>query len=315
MEALSERPSIISIVIPTFNCGKYICQAIESGLSQTYKNFEIIVVDDGSTDDTKSVLQPYIESGKIRYIYQENQGPGAARNRGIQEARGEYIAFLDSDDEWMPERLERSLLFLKKNSYDWVCSAFCRKVRGAGQVEIRRLDERSLADNGCDIFLLKNGVFYFSSVNIHMNTILAKKECFERVGLFNEQFRNGEDWDMWLRFEEGGLKGGYLDEPLAYYMIRKEGITKSGQGKQIDYHLQLAVKHAHILGLNRFKIRFSLGDVYFKYADIYFNERKNYPKALFHILKGFYYKPDIGRIIKGCRVALCRMLHFKTAGT
>src|SRR4028118_1349040 len=93
----------VSVIIPAYNGDRYIAQAVESVISQTYKNWEIIVVDDGSTDDTRQALQPYFD--RIRYVYQENQGVAAARNRGIQESRGELIAFLDQDDFFLSDKL------------------------------------------------------------------------------------------------------------------------------------------------------------------------------------------------------------------
>ncbi|MBM2835200.1 MAG: glycosyl transferase [Candidatus Brocadiaceae bacterium] len=94
----------VSVVIPTYNRAPYVIMAIESVLAQSYQDYEIIVVDDGSTDGTRDVLEPYRD--RIRYMYQDNKGVSAARNTGIQESRGEWIAFLDSDDEWLPNKLE-----------------------------------------------------------------------------------------------------------------------------------------------------------------------------------------------------------------
>src|SRR4028119_1061372 len=94
----------VSVIIPVYNCDRYIQEAIESVLNQTYSDYEIIVVDDGSTDNTRSVLEPYFH--RIHYIYQENQGASAARNRGLQEARGKFVAFLDADDFFLlPSKL------------------------------------------------------------------------------------------------------------------------------------------------------------------------------------------------------------------
>src|SRR5438874_1624069 len=106
------RP-LVSVVIPTYNSAHYIGEAVQSVLAQTYTNFEVIVVDDGSTDDTRERLESV--AGRIRYLYQPNGGVSKARNRGIQEARGELIAFLDGDDEWLPEKLAKQLAYMRAN--------------------------------------------------------------------------------------------------------------------------------------------------------------------------------------------------------
>lgn len=113
----------VSIIIPTYNSAKYIHDAIESVLNQTYQDFEIIVMDDGSIDNTKKVLRSYIESKKIRYFYQKNKGPSAARNKGIREAKGEYIAFLGADDIWHKKKLEKSINFMNIYNFDWICTS------------------------------------------------------------------------------------------------------------------------------------------------------------------------------------------------
>ena len=104
---VNNREPLVSVIIPTYNSSQYIKEAIDSVLAQTYKNFEIIVIDDGSTDNTKEVLAPYLSV--IKYIYKNNGGPASARNRGIKEANGEFVAFLDADDVWKPDRLARGV--------------------------------------------------------------------------------------------------------------------------------------------------------------------------------------------------------------
>jgi len=297
---MPEISASISVIVPTYNCAKYIIEAIESVLNQTYRASEIIVVDDGSTDNTKETLGKYISDKLIRYYYQDNRGVAAARNRALKEAKGEYIALLDADDQWLPQRLEKSVEFLERDGYDWVCSSFYRVERETGRTEIKRLDKQSLLENSCIINMLKDGLFYSSSKNVWTGTVLVRRKWFERIGFFDEEFQSGEDMDMWLRFEEAGLKGGHLDIPLAYHMVRKDGITQSGKGNLAN--LKLAIKHAKILGLDNIKIRKSLGEIYFKYADIYFNEEKEFLKAIYFVLKGLYYNRQVNKIYKGIRV-------------
>jgi glycosyltransferase involved in cell wall biosynthesis len=105
----------ISVIIPTYNSANYLPEAIESVLAQTYKNFEIVVIDDGSTDNTKEVVVPYLD--QIVFLETENGDPAKARNHGIRKSSGEYVAFLDADDIWCPDKLERQLAYFSKNPH------------------------------------------------------------------------------------------------------------------------------------------------------------------------------------------------------
>lgn len=110
---------LVSIITPSYNTGRFIAETIESALAQTYGNWEMIIVDDCSTDDTDEVVAGYVkQDSRIRYIRNErNSGAALSRNRALREARGRWIAFLDSDDLWMPEKLERQIQFMEKNGY------------------------------------------------------------------------------------------------------------------------------------------------------------------------------------------------------
>ena len=109
---------LVSIIMPSYNTAKFISETIKSVLAQTYTNWELIIVDDCSTDNTDEVIKPYLSDPRIYYIKNEaNSGAAVSRNRALREARGKWIAFLDSDDLWLPEKLEKQILFMKKNDY------------------------------------------------------------------------------------------------------------------------------------------------------------------------------------------------------
>ena len=110
--------SKVSILIPSYNNAHYLPQAIDSALNQTFQDFEIIIIDDGSTDNTREIVERYLKRApdKIRYIYQDNQGLARARNTGLRHARGEYVALLDADDVWLPARLEETVKILDADS-------------------------------------------------------------------------------------------------------------------------------------------------------------------------------------------------------
>jgi len=204
------RP-IVSVIIPTYNRAKCIKRAIGSVLNQTYKNVEIIVVDDGSTDNTKEVLKTFIESKKIKYFYQKNKGPSAARNLGIKNSKGEYIAFLDSDDEWLPEKLGKQIR-LFQNSKD-------KKLGFVGCNVIVVMETTG------DLFKYKfpryKNFFEFLLSGPFMWTpsiILTKKKIIEAVGLFDENLRFYEDWDIWIRIARKYNFDLISDYLIKYYL-------------------------------------------------------------------------------------------------
>lgn len=186
---------MISVIIPTYNKAQYIRECVDSVLFQTVRDIEIIVVDDGSTDNTKEMLAAY--ERKIRYIYQENRERAAARNNGILHAKGEYVAFLDSDDTWLPRHLELCLETLNKASLDTgLCYSLYYLVDKQGR-EFSKFKEKPFKGE-----VLRDMVSKFSSGGCNSSSCLIKKEIFAQAGYFNENKElsfSGEDWEMWVR--------------------------------------------------------------------------------------------------------------------
>jgi len=185
----------VSVVIPAYNCEKFIATAIESVLSQTYGDYEIIVVNDGSTDKTDEVISRY--ASKIKKIYQPNKGPANARNAGIVSASGEYIAFLDADDAWLPEKLEMQMAVFERNhNLGIMCSD--TYVVDSGHFDkcdhsTRRYFQMWPPSRG-DVFIK-----LFSQNFVATSTVIARKACFDKIGLFNPGLSPIEDYDRWLR--------------------------------------------------------------------------------------------------------------------
>lgn len=183
------RPSV-SVVIPTYNFAAFLPGAVEGVRAQGREDLEIIVVDDGSTDETPAVLEVLAkENANLRWFRQENAGAAAARNRGVGEARGRFVAFLDADDLWLPGKLAAQF------------EALAEKPEAAfsyTDVTLRHpngVDEDlacGVADQPLLLQLLGGNLFATP-------TVLARRECFEEVGLFDPSLRTGEDWDMWMR--------------------------------------------------------------------------------------------------------------------
>ena len=269
----------ISIIIPTYNYAQYICEAIESVLNQTYKDFEIIVVDDGSTDNTKEVIKPYLN--KIKYIYQQNSGPSAARNRGIKEAKGEYIAFLDADDIWLAQKLELQIKFMEKekevglifsdmilfNEKGIIKNSFLKEKLFFNKLSIKPLSstEKVIYDNVFNALLQENF--------IPTNTVIVKKECFNKVGFFDETLFSVEDRDMWLRI---GLfyDIGFINFPLVLTRFHETNISANQElalksrlkvMKKFLNYSNLPIKSKKIIKQTINKIYFDLGYLYFTY--------------------------------------------------
>ncbi|HUL00885.1 MAG TPA: glycosyltransferase family A protein, partial [Nitrospirota bacterium] len=181
---------MISVIIPTYNSDKYICEAIDSVLSQTCKDYEIIIIDDGSTDNTKNLIAENYPT--VRYFYSKNKGVSSARNIGISIAQGEFIAFLDADDKWLPEKLEKQLALFEND----------HQV-GMVFTENYYFDEHGLKE----IKIFKRKLLMYGNIvrNIFLNsyvvtsTVMVRKSVFDDVGLFEEGLAIAEDDNMWMR--------------------------------------------------------------------------------------------------------------------
>lgn len=181
---------LVSVIIPNYNQSQYVGSAINSVLNQTYTYYEIIVVDDGSTDNSREVLSKF--DNKIRYIWQENKGLAGARNTGIQAARGEYIGLLDADDEWLPTYLEEMVSFADNNpeSSVYYCRAQAMDADGKDLPQI--FGGPVLPPEQTRHALLRANF-------IIPTTILMHRQAITQAGLFDQNLRSCEDWDLWLR--------------------------------------------------------------------------------------------------------------------
>ncbi len=218
----------VSILTPAYNCEKYIVETIESALKQTFQDFEMIIVDDGSIDRTQEIVERYVFNfpEKIRYIYQANGGPAKARNRGIRESKGEYLALLDADDLWLPNRLEETVAVLNRKAEVGLVHAKTKRILEDGRfTETPRKNIRYLSGHIFPYILLRKA-------NISCLTVLFRKECVEKVGYFDEtkECFGVEDRDLWLRIASN-YRIEFIDKVLGYYRLRSSGIS---QGEKIQ---------------------------------------------------------------------------------
>ena len=263
----------VSVIIPTYNRAEYLPEAIDSVLNQAYQDFEIIVIDDGSTDNTREALLPYME--KIRYMYQENKGISAARNAGIKISNGEYIAFLDSDDIWFPEKLEMQVDLLQNKLDTGVVFSDTYSFDNFGKKSPNYFS--NIKPHSGNMF-----IHLFMENFIPNITVVARKSCFDIVGLFNEDLTYSEDYDMWLRTSKH-FNFGFIDKVLAKYRIHENKQTQT-VGEINQYLNRIKVLESAInnypflkkeLG---FSVNKRLGSVYF-FLGCSLIKNKNYLKA------------------------------------
>ena len=213
---------LISIITPVYNVEKFIVETIESVLKQTYSNWELLLVDDGSTDGSTDVCKNYtLQDERIKYFHKSNGGQASARNVGIKNAKGEYITFLDSDDLYFDDKLEQHLTDLKTNPADFYYGAGLMLFENRTDNKIEKYDWYYGKHTGHEFFKI---LYHSCSVNI--NSVLVKKTLFDTVGLFDEstELRGTEDWDLWLRIALK-LKTIYGNpNPKVYYRIHDNGI-------------------------------------------------------------------------------------------
>jgi glycosyltransferase involved in cell wall biosynthesis len=205
---IKQIASLVSVVIPAYNCERFIAEAVESVRRQEYEPNEIIIIDDGSTDGTSSCVKGL--GGDIRYVYQANKGPAAARNRGITMSRGEVIAFLDADDYWPANKLKIQIERMNKNPEIEVVLGRI-KCTGLLTEEDRKIRFES-ADNTMISICLGSGVF--------------RKSVFEKVGLFDESLRHYEDHDWFLRAREKGISMIILRDITLYYRRNEYSMSR-----------------------------------------------------------------------------------------
>ena len=216
---MTQSTPLISVIMPAYNRAALIGGAVDSVLAQTWPNVELIVVDDGSSDNTVQVLEQYTD--RITLIRQENAGPSAARNKGLAAANGEYIAFLDSDDYWYPETLATLAAYLLDHpNVDMVCGGW-DYIDEQGQVIQESVNPKvHETDIRVDFF----GALVLGNL-FPIHSLLLRQHCFDRAGFFDPELHAMEDWDLWLRMAAAGCRFRAIEPPLARYRRHGECIT------------------------------------------------------------------------------------------
>jgi len=239
--------SAVSVIITTYNRAPVLEEAIQSVLAQDFRDFELIVVDDGSTDGTRSILEKY--SGSLTTLYQENRGVSAARNSGIKRSSGAYISFLDSDDLWLPEKLSTQIAFFNSHPQAFICQTEEIWLRNGVRVNPRKIHKKYSGE----IF-----EHCLSLCRVSPSSVMIKRNLLDEVGLFDEELPACEDYDLWLRvacrypiylIEEPLVikRGGHPDQLSKRFegidRFRIKALTKILESGRLNpYHYHMAVR-------------------------------------------------------------------------
>jgi len=275
----------VSVVIPTFNCATCVTQAIDSVAAQTMRDVEVIVVDDGSTDDTRQVLERYIRQPAFRYVFQDNRGVAAAKNTGARLAETEYIAFLDADDALVPEALQQMVAALDASGASW-CLTDIWKVYGD-----RRERQRTHVPAADPLHAILEEDFV-------RRGIFFRRGEFRDVGMFDEALRTREDWDLGIRMFRMGKPFAYLDRPLCMY-VRREGSLTTGSQSQVlrDTERVLHKHHKHLADAGDREAARIYADRMWELARRYLYQARSYQRAAACMRESLAYDLNLGRLL------------------
>lgn len=281
MQHLSGSP-LVSVVLASYNMGRYLPMAVESVLASSYPHIEVIVVDDGSTDDTGARMAPLLADARVRYFRQENQGQPRAKNRGLREARGEYIAFCDADDLWEPEKLALQL------------PRFGDPAVGVVYSEVSFIDERGRRYDRPPAYQRHSGMVTTQLLLknfIPFGTSVFRRQCMERNGMFDERYRMGIDWDLWLRYS---LDWGFAYVPDRTYIYREwSGQMSNNYRGRYEFAAQILEnfqrQHGHRLAAGA--LRRAWADIHVSRGWVYARNEKTLLGPARDVMRGIFMDP------------------------
>lgn len=309
----------VSVILTTFNgvSRGYLKEAIESVLSQTYKNYELIIVDDGSTDETKDVCREYLDNLRVKYIYQDNKGLAIARNTGILHSSGSFVCFIDDDDVWEREKLQRQIDFFIKNNNSKIGMIYTaaeyidEKGKGLG---IRYVPAKG------DIY---KTLLFKGNIITCPSSVMIKKEVLEKVGILKVDMKSLEDLELWFRISQK-YHVYSINDDLVKYRLHQNRITASHYKREEFYELLLYYTllqnekgiNENIIYRNiyqRFAVRhFSLGNYrevrkFYKIASAYAS-----PELSYHFMFLLSYFPSLASMVKKIRSKVKKGLFLKS---
>ncbi len=309
----------VSIIIPTYNSSLFIKRTIESVFAQTFKDWELLIVDDCSTDETLKIIEDLAKNNskiKIFKTPENSGGPALAKNMGVKNAQGEYIAFLDHDDEWLPEKLEKQLEFFGKNKDKKIGVVSCGANLVNEHGKCFSLYNPSRAKFDFPEILLRNPIYSNSSV-------LIKKEIIDLVGERDLNMKYSEDWDMWIRIVKAGFSLYFINQPLFNYYFHGNNATKAKKDKLVkvkdaqyvfNKHNDIYAKYNYLhIGYFRLGVMYFMGNAYKKARKDYRESLKIKKLFIFSIvgyLLSFF--GIIGIYLVYALIFLYRLIHGRT---
>jgi glycosyltransferase involved in cell wall biosynthesis len=275
---------LVSVIVPVFNGEKFLAQTIESVLNQTFTNFEIVVVDDGSTDRTAQITNEFTrKDGRIKLLKQNNLGVSAARNHGYNNSTGKFLAFLDADDVWLPDNLELKLAKLKSGDYGLVHSGALVIDELGGQMSGKTIQGKE--GN------LLNGLLAWRETQVPgPSSILLKREVMERVGLFDDRLSTSADQDFFIRVAAHSSIGR-IDRITWHYRVHNSNMHKNIKSMEHDVLIVFAkAKQANLFCNKKFE-KDCFSNMYLILAASWAGDGRNKTRALYFILKGIRINP------------------------
>ncbi|MBI4947158.1 MAG: glycosyltransferase [Bacteroidetes bacterium] len=236
--------SLVSIIIPAYNSSKYLSETLENVLSQTYDNFECLIIDDGSTDDTGAIAKSYVEKdSRMRYYYQENAGSAAARNTGLKFSTGEFIQFLDADDLIHPEKLKIQMNYLMMNQLVDIVFGQVIFFNKSGNVNFNSVidykNNLTKRVNGKNHDVLK----YLIQDNIMpVHSALLRRKVVGVIGIFDVNLKSCEDYDFWFRAALSDCYFSYDNDPKSTCYYRRHNDNKSSSSSRLSYYRTLVIQ-------------------------------------------------------------------------
>lgn len=293
----------VSIIIPSYNAENTILASIQSVTKQGSEHAEIIIVDDGSKDNTKKIIEPLISNHKIRYFYKENGGAASARNYGITKAEGKYIGFLDADDTYLPGMISQCVEALDTEGYDLV-SVDNYMVYYEGDAEVRReIQSYEWIEKPADeLFCLFLDVGAIGGVH----KAFFRRDLFDKVGFLDTSLPVYEDLDLWVRIAMHGLKWGHIRQPLVECNHRGTGssLFTASQKRNMDCRLRVMRRYKQE-ALQRFPaMKKVYGDNLWNFGRNYVLQYKSYREGLSCLLESMRTDPSMRRLLNSVKSQL-----------